>query len=578
MTTFASGRPAGGYDACFTKTSQNRFSTAVSATSDIIDRSDSVSLRQLDPRGRRGRDAMQRPRTQRGSVSSSTAPLVNQANDEGLTQRPRPGKEPEEAFSWLAYLSFLFLGTSMLLPWNSTINSTAWLQLRLKDTPILGTFLNWIGVVNTWVTLAVGLVAFLVPRPKAAPRKYDSIQLSLMIIAGVFVAETLLTLVDLEPYALFAGILLLLTVSTVAAGVLQLDVFALVAAEYPPLMMQAISMGQVICAVALSLFSMSAVALDYLDGQSSDETIDPSRRDRDKHGHRGDKDKNPKPPAPSPPSPPVPPGPGKNLEGRSWWLYFFLCFIPVIATLVFYSLLARSRRKYQSLEEKVDPGNGAFIEDGDEANSRVDVEDDDLEWDASQAENPECQIDSATILWDMRHLALSVFFTFSITLAIFPALTATVVSSSPGAPPMYTRLFVPLGFLCSGIGDWVGRSLPARPQWILTNHNTILVLSVARAGFLFLFAGCNLGAERSSPIPPVFAKDVWFFSFVFLFFLSNGYLSTIALMLGPGCVEHRGPEAKGTAGALLSIILFCGLAVGSAASFVVRWFIFGEIF
>lgn len=493
----------------------------------------------------------------------------------------------------------------MLLPWNSTINSTSWLKVRLEHTSLLGSFLNWIGVVNTWVTLAVGLISFLIPRPKStASRRFDSIQIALFIIAAVFVADTLLTLIPLPPYALFAAMLLLLTVSTVAAGILQLDVFALVAAEYPPVMMQGIAMGQVMCAVALSLFSMSAVALEYLDQDSVGD-------EKKHHGHKGKHGhKDPKDPDPSP-SPPE-----TELEGRAWWLYFFLCFVPVAATITLYSMLPRTNPKEAALEDEY--SDYSDEEEGDEredllpatperavtssqqATTPLSDEEERYEWDdrvdedealiwteaASFSDYSDYSethgVGTAAILWDTRFLSLAVFLTFSITLALYPALTAAVIPSSPGAlPTMYSKLFVPLGFLCSGVGDWIGRSIPARPAWILTNQPLVLLLTASRAGFLFLFAGCNVdfsGSERASPIPPIFAKDWWFFLFVFIFFVSHGYLSTIALMQAPGCVEHRGGDAKRTAGALMSIVLFCGLAVGSACSFGVRYFIFGEIF
>ena len=483
----------------------------------------------------------------------------------------------EKPFSWTAYTAFLLLGVSMLLPWNSTINSTTWLKGRLQHTPLLGSFLNWIGAVNTWVTLAVGLISFLMPRPRSStPRRFDSIQLALFVIAAVFVADTLLTLVPLEPYALFASMLLLLTISTVAAGILQLDVFALVGAEYPPVMMQGIAMGQVMCAVCLSLFSMSAVALDYMDGPglTFDNSTEPF-----KHGkhHSGDKNKHPSPsPSPSPPA---------ELEGRAWWLYFFLCFVPVATTIVLYSHLDHSKARRYQLEDTdyEDDYRDRLVDsedpEDDDWNSQVD-EDDALIYEARSFDSAPKPTASSIILWEIRFLSLSVFLTFATTLALYPALTAAVVPSQPGARPMYTRLFVPLGFLCSGVGDWIGRSIPARPSWILTNQPLILALTASRAGFLFLFAGCNVGysgSDRPSPIPPIFAADFWFFFFVALFFVSHGYLSTVALMQAPGCVEHMGQEAKGTAGALMSLVLFGGLAVGSVASFGVRWFIFGEI-
>ncbi|KAI9027872.1 nucleoside transporter-domain-containing protein [Hyaloraphidium curvatum] len=520
----------------------------------------------------------------RASVSSLRHPVIEDGLEPEWSREERTGSlqlsvdehiVPDvRPFSLFAYVTFLLLGASMLMPWNSMINSTGWLRLRLEHTRLLGTFLNWIGLTNTWVTLFVGLVAYSLQRPPKAhsASRVDAIQVSLFTIAAVFVVSALLTLVPLDPYVLFGTVILLLTISTVAAGVLQLDVFALVAAEYPPVYMQAIAIGQVLAAIAMSIFSMSAVALDYLEGGQS---VGAEKKHKGHKGHHGGGGGSTDPPVDEP-------------QGRDYWIYFSLCCLPVLVTMVCYSSLRRRQSPLPIPALRSPAVERASIEtdrDSDvESESGWNAQENEaLIWNEAKAKEMAAQTRAGTwqVLWDLRYLGGSLFLCFAVTLALYPALTATVLpAGAPPVPTMYDRLFVPLGFLCSGIGDWIGRSIPAVQRLILTSQPTLLLLALLRVAFLFVFAACNLdfsGAVRPPRIPTVFAADGLFFTFVGLFFVSHGYLSTVALMLAPGYVSEKHPHAKRSAGALMSLILFFGLAVGSATSFAVRWFIFGAV-
>lgn len=337
---------------------------------------------------------------------------------------------------------------------------------------------------------------------------------------------------------------------------------------------------------------MSAEALDYLDQTPTGSATDLSSIPRKPPIHPLPSPSAPKStnsPLPTPTSPLLPsapallptsaPNPDLDLrfgevEGRAWWLYFFLCFLPVVLTIICYHFLSRRPRKYKE-------GYRVLTDSTSSSRRREDTEEDwdpRIDEDDTQLFPKSDRLSFRSILYELRYHASAVFCVFFVTLALFPALTASVVPSGD-TESIYAHLFVPLGFLCSGIGDWIGRTIPARPSWILTNEKWLLALSLSRAGFLFLFSGCNITTSQRNPIPPLFAQDAFFFLFISLFFVSGGYLSTVALMQAPVKIGERfgDAKAKGLSGGLMSLVLFAGLAAGSAASFGVRWVVFGEI-
>ena len=75
---------------------------------------------------------------------------------------------------------------------------------------------------------------------------------------------------------------------------------------------------------------------------------------------------------------------------------------------------------------------------------------------------------------------------------------------------------------------------------------------------------CSPTTSRATTCPVLLTSDVWPVVLVTLFGLSNGYVGTMCMILGPAAV----PLAEETAGALMSFFLTCGLAGGAALSFI----------
>ncbi|KAF9350682.1 hypothetical protein BGX26_011193 [Mortierella sp. AD094] len=175
-------------------------------------------------------------------------------------------------------------------------------------------------------------------------------------------------------------------------------------------------------------------------------------------------------------------------------------------------------------------------------------------------------------------LYISIALVFALTLSLFPSLTALVESTNtePNRPRISGDLFVPLHFLIYNLGDWSGKALPSIAYFTPnTRHPTrkqqvrYLFSALGRFVFIPIFLTANLPiAQDKRLLPFLIQNDVVWFLLLFLFALSNGYIGSIIMMVGPACV--LGGENKGRAGVKLGFWLTTGLALGSVASFGVR--------
>ena len=91
--------------------------------------------------------------------------------------------------------------------------------------------------------------------------------------------------------------------------------------------------------------------------------------------------------------------------------------------------------------------------------------------------------------------------------------------------------------------------------------------AVARAGFVPLFLLCNV---EGSALPTLFPSDWWPTLFMLAFATSNGYLSSLAMMVGPQQLGPRAsPALAEAAGVTMVLLMTTGLGAGSGLSFLV---------
>lgn len=161
--------------------------------------------------------------------------------------------------------------------------------------------------------------------------------------------------------------------------------------------------------------------------------------------------------------------------------------------------------------------------------------------------------------------ASSLTLIYAVTLGLFPSLTSTIVSSTAGASACEWRgMFIPVMFILFNLGDTVGRNLPG----VLTRARVVLTLVIFRVVFIPLFMMCNVKTSGGSIFPrPPLDSDVWPLLIMAVFAMSNGWLTTCALMHAPEAVP---PPERERAGSLMICFLNTGLFVGSSLSFVVK--------
>nr|XP_013012335.1 equilibrative nucleoside transporter 1 isoform X1 [Cavia porcellus] len=169
------------------------------------------------------------------------------------------------------------------------------------------------------------------------------------------------------------------------------------------------------------------------------------------------------------------------------------------------------------------------------------------------------------ILKNISVLALSVCFIFTITIGLFPAVTADVKSSIAGDGP-WRDYFIPVScFLVFNIFDWLGRSLTAVFMWPGKDSRWLPSLVVARLVFVPLLLLCNVKPRHYMSV--FFEHDAWYILFMAAFAFSNGYLASLCMCFGPKKVK---PAEAETAGAIMAFFLCLGLALGAVFSFLFR--------
>ncbi|KAL3972212.1 long-chain acyl-CoA synthetase [Sarotherodon galilaeus] len=168
-------------------------------------------------------------------------------------------------------------------------------------------------------------------------------------------------------------------------------------------------------------------------------------------------------------------------------------------------------------------------------------------------------------------LGLSVFYVFSVSIMVFPAVSSGIQSvDKDSGSPWTTTYFVPLScFLLYNVADLFGRIATAWLQVPGPTSKVLPVLVLCRSVMVPLLMLCNY-QPRDHLRTVVFNHDVYPVLFNCLLGLSNGYLGTLPMIYGPKVVHRELAEATGV---IMSFFLALGLAVGSALSVLIVHYI-----
>jgi equilibrative nucleoside transporter 1/2/3 len=160
--------------------------------------------------------------------------------------------------------------------------------------------------------------------------------------------------------------------------------------------------------------------------------------------------------------------------------------------------------------------------------------------------------------------SLSVFFTFTVTIAIFPALTVLVESTQKceNSNRFFNDLFSPFLFLMFNVFDFLGRIAAGSTRPIFTPKN-IWIGSLARIIFWPAFLFLNVS---NSQLPILFPSDACPILFMAIMAFTNGYIASNSMMMGASIVP---PQDSSLAGTIMVFSLTLGLFGGACFSFLI---------
>jgi len=171
-----------------------------------------------------------------------------------------------------------------------------------------------------------------------------------------------------------------------------------------------------------------------------------------------------------------------------------------------------------------------------------------------------------------------VFFTFVVTLGVFPSVVVTVQPSSytkgEDEPNVfYDKYFTTtVVFFLFNLADTIGRvssewvTRPGKLQFIKPDQpNRLIAFTLARLIFVILFMKCNVFTGEPSRSAPWFKSDVAFCVIMLLFGITNGMVSSIAMAYAPQVAPERTREQVGGS---MGTFLVAGLFGGACSSFL----------
>lgn len=251
---------------------------------------------------------------------------------------------------------------------------------------------------------------------------------------------------------------------------------------------------------------------------------------------------------------------GSAMEDSAFGYFITACVVILLALLSYFALNKLEFYKFYTVENLNNPGNSAPTDV--ELKKDLLQKGDHVEESAASTSEKQSFLNILKKIWV---LALSVCLVFTVTIGIFPSVTADVKSTIAGDSE-WGKYFIPVScFLLFNLFDWAGRSLTTLVMWPGKDSNLLPIMVAARLVFLPLFMLCNVMPR--SFLPVLLAHDGWYIGIMVLFALSNGYLASLCMCFGPKKVNVHEAE---TAGAIMAFFLTLGLALGAGFSFLLR--------
>lgn len=218
-------------------------------------------------------------------------------------------------------------------------------------------------------------------------------------------------------------------------------------------------------------------------------------------------------------------------------IYFFVSAAVIIVCIVSYFIMVRTGFAAHFL------GTGALSE---EEKANLLSEEEDIFIDDKASPPPASTLQVLKKIW---HMCFLVCFIFFVSLAIFPGISVTIESYYGPKSAMADWLPV-LMIVVFNVFDFIGRTLPRFV--VVFGEKSVGIPIVLRVVLLPLFIFCIY--------PRLIVYDAIPLIFMAILALSNGYLSSITMMIAPGLVEPHEREAAGT---IMTFFLLLGICLGS---------------
>ncbi|KAG9102008.1 hypothetical protein FS749_000573 [Ceratobasidium sp. UAMH 11750] len=446
-------------------------------------------------------------------------------------------------------VAFIVLGACFLLPWNGLITATPYFLSRLANSPVRSAFSSYLSVSYQVVNF---LMLIYVTATAATASKTYRIRASSAALTVLFLILTLSTLSGISGMSYFSFVMAIGVLLAVGASVLNTTVVAL-AALFGPGAMQACFAGQGVVGVVVSAVQLLGAVF------SSATNSEPG-------------------------------GGSSGVQAGPAAVFFGLSTAFVLFGLIFHSALLRTP-EYTEVVQRWEAGKVLLVEEPDQpeysdeddsAQGREGTPVEDL-----GVEVP--QVKDRVNIWEVAKINksynLAVWFCFTVTLAVFPPVTAYVapVSTSPDNTLTQT-LFVALHFFVFNAADYLGRFSCAYPAVRIWGRRHLAAYSFARVLFIPILLMCNIRTPDGELVgisgggdTPLINSDLAFFVLVALLGLTNGHCCSLCMMAASS-TEHNGrirTEQVDTAAAVAQFSLTGGLMTGSIASFAVRRMVCG---
>ncbi|XP_028626844.1 equilibrative nucleoside transporter 2 [Grammomys surdaster] len=451
------------------------------------------------------------------------------------------GNAPRDSYH-LVGISFFILGLGTLLPWNFFITAIPYFQGRLAGTNSSAETLSTNHTsptdsfnFNNWVTLLsqLPLLLFTLLNSFLYQCVPESVRIlgSLLAILLLFALTAVLVKVDLSPGLFFSITLASVWFINSFCAVLQGSLFGQLGtmpSTYSTLFLSGQGLAGIFAALAMLMSLASGV-----DAQTS--------------------------------------ALGYFITPCVGILLSIVCYLslPHLKFARYYLTEKLSQAPAQELETKAellqaDEKNGIPISP-EQASPTLDLDPEkEPELELEEPQKPEKP--SVFVVFQKIWLtALCLVLVFTVTLSVFPAITAMVTTSS-NRPGKWRQFFNPICcFLLFSVMDWVGRSLTSYFLWPDEDSQLLPLLVCLRFLFVPLFMLCHVPQRAWLPI--IFGQDAYFITFMLLFAISNGYLVSLTMCLAPRQVL---PHEREVAGALMTFFLALGLSCGASLSFLFK--------